>query len=645
MLWEGELYFNPFGSYKNRDVASVLAAEPVQRGRRLAPGGAVPTPPPAEQAKLKVLCARLKTPAPTPVPPSPPPTLAPTPPPTGAPTPLGAEPTRAPTPAPTPSRRSAMCTVFGKNARRFCAAAGSCAVRSACSQARESQSRYFCDGYQESRKALQACKAVVEADNVLAVKELQSLRAGPAATVWTVGARIQSLRAASAKLQGDAAASVTALSALLDYTSVVTDRGDDGGQMLTEAEGRGMADTLESVVAPGNLRVAAANEPSRAARIALARDVSSRFGSVARLLAASLLRAKSATLNERESAQLEDGALRAEVHGAAGLAIGAVRATRQDMQAAAMARSGRWGIGGGRRERRRRLEGEGEGDADAAAAELQDGAGVDGETAAFDLPAAMFSGLPDDVVLVTVSNPGIYDQEEYEAGAREYFVTGAHGLSVLDGETDTEVTVAGLRADEPIEITLPLLAGLPAAQLLDGGSGEKPPVVTCRYWDKVAGTWAADGCTLAARTAAHVTCNCTHLTEFAVTVGIPDVISEVLDVGAGAPTPFSSPSPSPPPAADAAASGAGLVAGLVVAVLAAVAAAVAVQRRRRARQAGAGQQSTVVLGAVPVFDNPMKAPSDLKRHMQSPHGELNPVMNGMHMSEAIPEEDLEKAVL
>ena len=261
----------------------------------------------------------------------------------------------------------------------------------------------------------------------------------------------------------------------------------------------------------------------------------------------------------------------------------------------------------------------------------------------------MFAGLPDDVVLVTVSNPGIYDQEEYEAGAREYFVTGAHGLSVLDGETDTEVAVAGLRQDEPIEITLPLLAGLPAAQLLDGGGGEneKPPVVTCRYWDKVAGTWAADGCTLASRTAAHVTCNCTHLTEFAVTVGIPDVISEVLDVGAGAPTPFSSPSPSPPPAAadGAAASSAGLVAGLVVAVLAAVAAAVAVQRRRRARQTGAGQQSTVVLDAVPVFDNPMKAPSDLKRHMQSPHGAMNPVMNGMHMSEAVPEEDLETAVL
>jgi hypothetical protein len=481
--------------------------------------------------------------------------------------------------------------------------AAACAVRSRCALARSSLVRYLCDGFQAHKDAAAKCESFVSADNAAAAKALEDLSAEAPATVWTVGARISSLRQVSAKLQGDAAATVTALGALSNYSSVLSDRIDDGGQPLTEVEGRDMAGTLENVVAPGNLRSAAAAVPSSAARVALARDVSSRFSSVARLLAVSLLRSKAATLNERQTAALADGGLHAGVRGAAGLAIGAVRTSVADMRSAVRGR--RWTIGG-RGRGRRRLE-----DKDVVEED-----GGSGEDASFVLPEEMIGSMPDDVTLVTVTNPGIYNQEEFEVKARESFITAAHGLSVLDAETDDEVLVEGLSA--PIAITLPLLVGLPEAEL--AGSGDDgAPTVTCRFWDEAAGTWSARGCSVAARTVSHVTCNCSHLTEFAVTVGMADVISEVLEVApAGAPTPFSSPAPAPAPAA--AQLPAAIIGGAVAVVVVLLVVVVAVQRRRagsRARTDGTVQGTTSV-DSIATVTNPMKSPSDLKHRMQNP---------------------------
>jgi hypothetical protein len=130
--------------------------------------------------------------------------------------------------------------------------------------------------------------------------------------------------------------------------------------------------------------------------------------------------------------------------------------------------------------------------------------------AEFALPAdgGFLGKLPEECTVLSFTNPTIWDQEGFEgdnAGVR--FVSSAHGLSILDASS-AEVPVAGL--SDAVKIKIPLLANTTSF----GSSGE---VAVCRYWDSSAGTWSREGCAVAAQTASAITCECTHLTEFAIT--------------------------------------------------------------------------------------------------------------------------------
>ena len=100
-------------------------------------------------------------------------------------------------------------------------------------------------------------------------------------------------------------------------------------------------------------------------------------------------------------------------------------------------------------------------------------------------------------------------------GSDKFFVTGPEGSGGTVNSNVMSVTLDGV-ADgqllaEPFVFTLPKLS-----------TGAIPAQALCSYWvDNVSvvgatGFWTQDGCSLTSENATHVTCQCTHLTNFAV---------------------------------------------------------------------------------------------------------------------------------